>query len=255
MFFLISKILAFLLSPLMWIMLLLLVGIIVIKNTRRARRYFISAFVCFIFFTNPAIIDELLRWWESPMIVPAANQQYDAGIVLGGGMVTFDNDYNRLIFRENTDRFLQTYALYKKGTIKKIIVSGGAGSLVFKNTIEATLIKRYLLDVGVPSDDVIIDSTSNNTHENAVNCVKIINEQFPGKHFLLITSATHMRRSLACFDNEKLCVSPYPVGKIVGPRRTDIGYYLVPDTEALIRWEKLLHELLGYVIYTAMGYI
>lgn len=254
MFFFISKILYFLLCPITWILLLLILGVLV-KDQKRARKYYITTLVFFIFFTNPSIIDELLRLWEKPFTITRADQKFEAGIVLGGGMVTIDKDYDRLIFRENTDRFLQALDLYKKGSIRKIIVCGGPGSIVFKETIEGLLIERYLTGIGVPKSDILIDSTSNNTHENAVNCAAIIKNNFTDGKFLLITSALHMNRAIGCFNNEGLCVTAYPVSKLTGYRRTDIGFYLLPDTEALIKWDKYLHEVFGYVVYTMMGYI
>ncbi|MEI6854079.1 MAG: YdcF family protein [Bacteroidota bacterium] len=254
MFFLISKILYFLLCPLTWILILLIVAVL-IRKPKLARKYYITTLVFFIFFTNPAIIDELLRLWEQPMTMIHADQQFEAGIVLGGGMVTIDKDYDRLIFQNNTDRILQTLDLYKKGTIKKIIICGGPGTIVFKETIEGILLKRYLTEIGVPKDDIYIDSTSNNTHENAVNCADIINKNFTKRSFLLITSAIHMKRAQDCFSKQGICTTAYPVSKIVGYRRTDIGYYLMPDAEVLIKWDKYLHEVFGYVTYTVMGYI
>lgn len=245
---------AFLLSPLTWIIILLVSGLF-FKNAKRKKRVYISAVVFSIFFTNPAIVDELLRCWEEPFTVNDKNITYEAGIVLGGGMVTIDNDYDRLIFRDNTDRFLQALHLYKNGQLNKIILSGGSGSLVFKEFLEASLIKRYLVEIGVPDSAILIDSTSDNTYQNAVNCAEIIKTQCTEGHYLLITSALHMKRAKACFDKQGLCVSTFPTNKFVGPRRTDIGYYLIPDTEALIRWEKFIHEVLGYLIYTIMGYI
>jgi uncharacterized SAM-binding protein YcdF (DUF218 family) len=232
----------------------LIVGVLV-KKPKLARKFYITTLVFFIFFTNPAIIDELLRLWEKPMTIVRTDQKYEAGIVLGGGMVTIDKDYDRLIFHDNTDRIMQALNLYKKGTIKKIIICGGPGSIVFKETIEGLLLKRYLTEIGVPESDILIDSTSNNTHENAVNCASIINKNFTKRSFLLITSAIHMKRAQDCFNKQGICTTAYPVSKIVGYRRTDVGYYLLPNTEALIRWDKYLHEVFGYVTYTVMGYI
>ncbi len=254
MFFIISKITAFLLSPLTFVCVLFLCGIMT-KNAMRSRRFFIAAFIFFMFFTNSAIIDELIRWWEEPMITLDKGQHYDAGIVLCGGMVNIDNDYDRLIFRDNTDRILQAILLYQQGVVKKVIIAGGPGSLVYKDVIEANLIKRYWLEIGLPESDIIIDSTSHNTHENAVNCVSIINKTCKQAHILLITSALHMKRATACFNNEGQCVTMYSVGKIAGKRHTDIGYYLIPETEAITRWENYIHEVLGYFSYALMGYI
>jgi len=254
MFFTLSKITYFLLCPVTWILVLLAFGIF-LKKAKASRRFLITAFVFFLFFTNSAIIDELLRFWEKPYTILKYDQKFEAGIVLGGGMVTEDNDYDRLIFRDNTDRFLQALELYKKGVIKKIIFCGGPGSLVFKETREAPLIQKYLIEIGVPESDIIIDSTSNNTHQNAVNCAAIINQKFESKSFLLITSALHMKRAKACFINEGMCITMYPTSKFVGRRRTDIGYYLIPNTEALSRWDEYIHEVIGYFVYAFMGYI
>jgi vancomycin permeability regulator SanA len=141
MFFYVSKVLYFLLCPLTWIVILLIIGVF-IKNAARARKIFIAALIALLCFSNSALIDEMLRLWEVPYANTQNGQHYEAGIVLGGGMVTFDKDYDRLIFRENTDRFLQALDLYKKGIIKKIIVCGGPGSIVFRETIEGLLIER-----------------------------------------------------------------------------------------------------------------
>lgn len=224
------------------------------KKSKVKKRLLISTMVLFVFFTNPVIIDEILRLWETPVTNQINENTYDAGIVLGGGMVVIDKDNDRLIFRENTDRFLQALDLYKKGIIRKIIISGGSGSIVFKETLEGALMNRYLTGIGIPQQDLLIDSSSNNTYENAVNCAKIVRDSFPDGDFLLITSAYHMRRAKACFDKQQLTTSVYTVGKFTGKRRHDIGYYLKPDTDALVKWEKFIHELIGYITYKIMGY-
>lgn len=254
MFFTISKITAFLLNPLTWIV-ILFVAALFVKNARRKKRVSIAGVVCLIMFTNPAIIDNLLRTWEEPYQLMDKKASYRAGIVLGGGMVTIDQKHDRLIFHENTDRFLQGLHLYENGQIQKIILSGGAGNLVFRQFLEASLIKRYLLEIGVPAEDILIDSSSDNTHQNAVNVAKIINEQGRGGDYLLITSSLHMKRAKACFAKQGIITTAYPTNKMVGPHRTDVGYYLIPSAGALVRWEKFLHELLGYIVYAIMGYI
>ncbi len=254
MFFIISKITAFLLNPLTWIV-ILFVAALFIKNVRRKKRVSIAGVVCLILFTNPAIIDNLLRLWEEPYQLMDEKASYRAGIVLGGGMVTIDQKHDRLIFHENTDRFLQGLQLYENGQIQKIILSGGAGNLVFKQFLEASLIRRYLVEIGVPPEDILVDSTSDNTYQNAVNVAKIIEEQGGGGDYLLITSSLHMKRAKACFAKQGIITTSYPTNKIVGPHRTDVGYYLIPDANALVRWEKFIHEVLGYGIYAIMGYI
>ena len=47
--------------------------------------------------------------------------------------------------------------------------------------------------------DILIENDSRNTYENAVNSAKMLNTSYPNGRLLLVTSAFHMRRSLACF--------------------------------------------------------
>ena len=117
MFFYISKILSFFISPLIWVFCLVLVSFFA-KNPKRKKRFLLSAIIMFLFFSNSVIVDEVIRFWELPMKKNSELQKYDVGIVLGGGMVNVDMMYgNRLIFQSGTDRILQALDLYESGTI------------------------------------------------------------------------------------------------------------------------------------------
>jgi uncharacterized SAM-binding protein YcdF (DUF218 family) len=253
MFFYISKILHFLLSPLTWIIILLVVSLL-LKNKIKAKRVFTSALCVLFVFSNSFIVDEFVRITETAMVSEKQLGRYDAGIVLGGGMVTIDRENDRLIFQKNTDRFLQTIHLYKRGIIRKILLSSGSGSLVFDDILEASLLKKYLIELGIPDKDILVDSLSRNTYENAVNSSKIINDSLKGGKFLLITSALHMARAKACFSKQGISVDVFPTSKMTGGRRWDIGHLLVPDAGNFERWEELLHEWMGYLIYKIAGY-
>jgi len=255
MFFVLSKILSFLLTPIVWVLILLLLALF-IRNRKKARRLLIIAVALLYFFLNPFIASEFMRMWEKPVTrTQDLAEHYDAGIVLGGGMVTIDKEYDRLTFRTNTDRILQAVDLYKTNRIDKILISSGSGSLVFKDMLESTLLKRYLLTIGIPKEDILIDSISNNTRQNAIYSAKILKSKFPGGKFLLITSAFHMRRAMACFEEESIIAIPYCTGKYVGDRRWDFQHLFVPNLESMMMWDKLIHEVAGYMIYAVMGYL
>jgi uncharacterized SAM-binding protein YcdF (DUF218 family) len=255
-FFILSKIFSFFLSPFVWILILVVLALI-LKNKKRARRCLIAGIACFLFFTNSFIADEALRLWEYPLTQDQnLNGTYDAGIVLGGGMVTIDTQYDRMTFHGNTDRMLQALKLYKDGKIKSMMFSSGSGSLVYRDMLEAALIRRFLLKIEVPDSVIMVDSLSDNTHENAVNSAKILKQKFPGGKFLLITSSMHMRRAIACFRNEGVEVTPYSTCMITGDKRKfDFSELLVPDLEAMGHWDNLIHEIAGYVIYAISGYL
>ncbi|MCD4745677.1 MAG: YdcF family protein [Bacteroidales bacterium] len=242
-------------TPIIWIIILLGLSL-GLKNPKKSRKTLIITVIVFLFFSNSFIVDEFIRLWELPITgTKYLTENYNVGIVLGGGMVTFDKKNDRIIFRENVDRILQAVELYKTDKIKKILISGGSGSLVFNEMIESVILKKYLITIGIPENDIIIDSISKNTHENAVQSSYILKKNYPDSNYLLITSALHMRRALACFNKEGIKPASYCTNKIVGERRFDIYYLFIPKAENFILWENLIHEVSGYFVYSVFGYI
>ncbi len=253
-FFILSKILSFLINPLFWIGLLLIFALI-LKNKVKARKFLIASIICFFVFSNNFIVDIFIRAWEVE-IVPnnKLKDNYDVGIVLGGGIVTYDKRFDRLIFRNNTDRLLQAINLYHKKRINKIMISGGSGTIQYRNVIESDLIKRYLIENNIPDSVILIDNKSDNTYQNAIFTKNIIREKKLNT-CLLITSSMHIRRAKGCFEKQGLLFDLYPTDKLVGKWRFDIEYLLVPNIDALKRWNILLHEVFGYFTYKIMGYL
>lgn len=255
MFFIISKVLAFLLTPLTWVLGIFLLALLT-KREKRRKRLLLIGILCIWFFGNGFIADEFMRLHEpSPKLMGELKGPYDAGIVLGGGMISNDTRNGIATFRHNTDRILQAVDLYKKGIIRKIMISGGAGQLTYRNMLEAPLLRDYLITIGIPKQDILLDSLSDNTHENAVNTAKILNDSLPGGSFLLITSASHMARAAGCFRKAGLKIDTYPVDFNSGPRRWTFYHMVVPQTDAFVLWNEMIHEWTGYLIYAITGYI
>ncbi|MFA4852892.1 MAG: YdcF family protein [Bacteroidales bacterium] len=255
MFFIFSQILSFLFNPVTWIITLLLLALL-LRNKKWAKRCLVFVTIMTLFFTNQFIADEVIRLWEYPITQDKElAASYDAGVVLGGGMVTIDTDYDRMTFRNSTDRIFQAVGLYKTGRIKKILISSGSGSLMFRDMLESPLLKRYLLTVGIPDSVILIDSLSDNTHQNAVNSAKILKKEFPAGKFLLITSSIHMRRAMGCFKKAGIQVTPYSTDKLTGKRIFRIGHLFIPGIDALEVWNKLIHEVIGYAVYAIWGYL
>lgn len=255
MFFTLSKIASYFLSPLFWILILLLIGIL-LRNRRSGIRVLVTALVLFYLFSNRFLADEFIRAWEVPLTEESfLKPDYDAAIVLGGSVVNYDKPADRLIFRRNADKLLQAIDLFHSGRVKCLILSGGPGDLIIRDQLEASLMKKYLVSVGIPDSVILVDSLSDNTHENAVNSAKILKEQFPKGDFLLITTALHMRRAEACFLNEGIRLTVYPTSKLTGERRFDPEHLLVPQTESFLYWKNWLHEVIGFTVYKVKGYL
>lgn len=254
MFFFLSKTINFLLNPYTWLGIAILFAFFNIKK----RNFFIKlSCILFLFFSNSFITDEAIRLWEYPATKNnLITQENTIGIVLGGGMATYDSKLNRLNFMHSTDRILQSIILYKKSKIKKILISGGSGSLLFPENKEAPLLEKFLRIIDIPQRDIIVESKSNNTYENALFTKKTLDSiAIKPDAYLLITSGYHMRRSIACFKKQNIQVIPYSTDRRVGPRRYDIGHLFLPNINNFNKWNMLFHELFGYISYKIVGYI
>jgi uncharacterized SAM-binding protein YcdF (DUF218 family) len=253
MFFILSKLLNFMLTPIIWIIGCFLYGLIT-KHQGRKKWFLWTALVLLIIFTNPFLGNLVVKKWEVPYKrMSELSKNYDYGIVLGG-IAEWDAAYKRLIFKGSTDRLAQAVDLYKTGRIKKLLLSGGSGSETKPEDKEMEFIRDYLLQVGVPEDDILVEPNSRNTHENA----KFVAELMDGKEgsYLLITSAFHMRRAEGCFKKEGIKVFSWPVDRISmqEDEELNIKNLIIPSTEYLLNWTLLLKEILGYQIYRIMGY-
>ncbi len=254
MFFIFSKILSFVIAPLFWILLIFLWAIVTKSQTKR-KRLLIFGFILAYIFSNAFLSDEFARKWEGAR---TENNKiagtYDVGIVLGG-FASYDTLSNTLKLNESGDRIWQALYLYKTGKIKKILISGGSGSILHRKVTEGDRVFNYLAEIDIPKSDLMMEAVSRNTRENAVESAKLINKELPDAKCLLITSAFHMKRAMGCYNKVHLNVTPYKTDFMSEQRVWDPDKLLVPSTEALNGWSKLIREIVGYYTYKLAGYI
>jgi uncharacterized SAM-binding protein YcdF (DUF218 family) len=204
--------------------------------------------------TNSFILDEFMRAWEIPAIPDEQVENSQVGIVLGG-MISYDHPLHRLQFMRSADRLHQAVILYKKGKIKKILFVGGSGLVGQPEEREALYAKEYLLKIGIPEADMLIESNSRNTAENAKQTKQLFEAlQIRGKN-LLITSGLHMRRAKACFTKVGLDVQCFSTDRYSGQRKFELDHCLVPKASVLAEWDLLFHEWIGYLSYKMAGYL
>jgi uncharacterized SAM-binding protein YcdF (DUF218 family) len=121
---------------------------------------------------------------------------------------------------------------------------------------------QILKTVGVPSSAILQDPTSLNTHENAVNVKKII-QQRGIRRILLVTSAMHMPRSLRIFQRQGIDAIPAPTDFLVSQQEIEepnsspqaIILSLMPDTDRLDRTTRAIKEYIGMVVYRLRGWL
>lgn len=214
------------------------------------------ALALFWIFGNGALGNYFLKNWEiAPIPYDEVDRNYQYGVVLTGILQNEGEPTDRPHFQKGADRLFHTFQLYERGLIKKILISGGAGSLRDVSFREAINLKKVYLEMGVPEEDLITEIESNNTVQSAVNVTEILRQNKASNDFLLITSAFHMRRARACF--EKVLQQPvrgFPVDLYTDSVLT-FESYIIPTLGGVIKWERLFMELTGYTMYRLAGYI
>lgn len=254
MFFYLSKLLAFLFSPLVWVFALLLYSMKT-KSEGRAKKLRISALAILYLCSNSFIVDECFRMWEP--VTPdydLMSSKYEAAIILGG-IGNVDQRLKKMNFGWSADRLLQMLPYYHNGRIKKIIYTGGSGSIEFPENKEGLFVKKYLRQIQIPDSAVLVEWESKNTRENAVFTKKILDSLKLKGPMLLVTSAYHMPRAMAVFKKAGYRnLTPYLTNRISGERRFVPDHLLIPNPDAIFSLQFLVHEWVGYLVYKLKGY-
>ena len=258
MFFILSKTITYLVLPVPLLTIFLLVFLFVQK--KRIRKVAGALFVVLFFvFTSPFLINQLLQWWEVPATpIQALEGRYEAAIILGGVTASGQEPLDRIHLHKGADRIMHTVQLYKLGKVQKIIVTGGSGLLIEEadSRSEASQIEQVLLISGVLPADIILEEESRNTRENALYTARLLEETaLERKKLLLVTSAFHMRRALACFREVGLQPQPYSTDFYTSEQEYDPVNLLIPTGDTFPSWNRLIKEWIGYLAYKAMGYI
>lgn len=253
MFFLLSKILSFLFSPLSWIFILLIISFFHKKAKWKKKLIYTAVAILYLFSNNYIFYLAASKWNVKPIKLES-NEKFKYAIVLGG-MANFDDELKRIKFSEAVDRLLQAIRLYKTGHIEKIIISGGSGSILYPEMIESEIIRTYLIEIGIPKSDILIENKSKNTRQNAIFTAELLKRKNNHDTCLLISSSIHIRRAVGCFEKAGIKTLPYPTNQLDPVFKFSPGNLLLPDPAILNSWKLLIHEIAGYFIYWLRGYL
>lgn len=254
MFFILSKLLDFLLKPIIWVLAMLVLAIWS-RNTLRRKQLLIAVTTILFVFTNPFLSNEAWRWWEVPPTPIGQVAYHDVGIILTG--FTDGNQLlrDRVFTNKGADRVLHAITLFRKGKIGCFLISGGEGSVLTTLRAEADDIRQILLEAHIPDSLILVENKSRNTYENARFTAQLLRRHPRLQKRLLITSAFHMRRAKGCFDQAGVNTTVFAADFYGRPRSFNPDKWLVPREESLAQWRILIHEWTGYLVYLFRGYL
>jgi vancomycin permeability regulator SanA len=121
----------------------------------------------------------------------------DAVLILGASVYASGNPSPIL-----KDRLEYGYSIYSAGKAKKIIVSGDHGTIEYD---EVNTMRNYLLEKGVPIEDIFMDHAGFDTYDSAYRAKEI----FGAKSIIISTQEYHMYR--AVYAARKLGIEAYGV--------------------------------------------
>lgn len=193
------------------------------------------------------VSDALMRGLEHDFSIPR-DPKGDVIVLLGGGVYgkVPDMTGTGAPSEEMYGRIVTAVRLQKKLDVP-IIVSGGK---VFEHKeAEAPIVRRFLLDLGVAPQKIIVEERSRDTFENA-QYTKELCRELRLKRPVVVTSAYHLKRAVLSFRKAGMEVTPFPASfKSAQGKQYDWTDYLPGDYR---RVAAAVHEYLGIAFYTTI---
>jgi uncharacterized SAM-binding protein YcdF (DUF218 family) len=246
--FLIKKLLTSLIVPPGLFISALLIGALFSRKRKiPTTLLLLSAFLLYLASIAP-VANTLLSPLENHYPVPAPEdlQTCEAYIVLGGGVYDGANDLfgKETLSADSTSRLVAAYALYQV-VRKPVIVSGGPA---YPDEVpESEIARRFLVRLGVRSEDIAVESRSRDTYENALYTGELCSGRGIDR-IVLVTSAYHLKRAALLFSRYFKDITPFPADFRIsrGPARLRDFF---PDIGSLHGTSIALREALGILFY------
>lgn len=245
--FLIQKLISvFILSPVPFIIILLLIGISNIKDRKYKSGFLLFAISTITYiFSCEFFADSIILNLEKKYAITSDEniQKGDIYILLGGGILT-DTLGGNVPAKNVYSRILKTAQLYNKNP-KEIYISGG--SPLQNKESESSVYKKELILLGIPENNIIIEEKSKTTKENSIFIKNIMKEKNM-KSGIIITSAIHMPRSMEVFKDSELKFYPAPCDFTAHIEKQNFFAY-VPKFKVLKDLYSAFWEYIGLIYY------
>lgn len=198
---------------------------------------------CLIMIIFVCLFSDIPNDLFSKLAVEQKIQKADAIVVLGAG-VTESGWPGKF----SLERTVKGVILYKQGYANTIIFSGGWDHDGYISSAKAML--QVAEDLGVPKQAILYEDKSHDTYENALFTSEILKEHKLNS-VILVTSASHMRRSALVFN--KLGISVYPAPAEEKLCKPELSWRSKIHNFSIMY--QVLYETLGGLKYKANGWI
>ena len=265
-FFILSKVVQFCIEPLNWVLVFLCLALffLALRKLHLVKRFLILALLDLLIIGWLPSSEIFLRPLENvatkPELAKLAEGDIGGIIILGGaiegGEIAVDR--GEVSIYQAAERVTKAFELIRKYPNLPFIFSGYSDHVLPKGVSEADAFKQLVQEQGLNEAMAHYEGQSRNTYENFLYMKPMMaefglkNDAGASKPWLLITSASHMYRSLAICQKQGLEVLPLPVDYQTANSLQWTSFDLVDGAQ---NWNNLLHEVIGVFAYWVTGKI
>jgi uncharacterized SAM-binding protein YcdF (DUF218 family) len=177
----------------------------------------------------------------------------EAVLVLGGGANTAEvsGQIAGALTMSSVLRALEGARVFKLIGARVVIASGGIPRPDLQLRPESEMLRDVLVKAGVAPGAIVEESQSKNTHDQALLIGPLLRAAAVTR-FVLVTSPTHMSRSLAVFR----AAGFDPIASVAPIRSEHIGPppWLLPNDDSLSLSDDALYNYVAWAYYWARGW-
>lgn len=243
--FLLKKTVALVLFPLSLCLGFLLAGAFLLWFTRRQKAGKILVCVgvaLLVLFSYSPLANISLKYLEyryHPLVEVSQFLNIRWVVVLGGGHQSDPRVPVTLqLSAPSLSRLVEGIRIHTILPESRLLLSGGP---VFDPVPEAATMGRVAEIMGIKGDMITLEDRSRDTADQA----RFIHEIVGDNRFILVTSASHMPRSVALFRKRGMNPIPAPADYCIKESRGVAPGAFFPSAGSLCKAERALHEYLG----------
>jgi len=246
--FYLSKVINFIFTPLNILLAIILVQIFMVlfsdskKLIESLSKFFLITFLFLGYIPLSSFTLNKIEDYIEPSRYPV--NQLTGIVVLGSsfGSGSVSKERNEV---SPSSRLIKVLEIYKKNSKILILLTGFSKDVNPEGWNDFEIAKKFFLDQGVRSDNLIFESKSKNTFENSEFVIDVI-KNYKGT-WGLVTSASHMPRSFFVFKKQGIVLEPISVNFKTGTSR--IFWLNFDILKGLSDWSIIFHEVAGLVYY------
>jgi uncharacterized SAM-binding protein YcdF (DUF218 family) len=175
-------------------------------------------------------------------------------VVLGSGSFTAHDWHDRyrlsILDPSGANRVAEAVRVYNLIDPVWVISSGGK----FEhdpNAPSGETMRDAMIQLGVPASRILVETEARNTREEAVVVARML-APLTVAHVVLVTTDSHMRRSLGTF--RVTGIEAVPAIARAPQKRPPWGFHLLPSQAGIEQAEAVVHEVLGIGYYAIRGW-